>query len=107
MSARGSPATTAAEPIRLGGRACGFRVFDERGEGFRVVHGDVGEDLPVDLDARHLQTVDEDRIGDAVGPDGRVDAGDPQATELCLAIAAVTVGVVARVHDLFFGDPVA
>ena len=48
------------------------------------LHGKIGEDLAVDLDAGRLQPVDEPRVRQAVRPDGGVDPRDPQSAELAL-----------------------
>src|SRR6185295_4231579 len=46
-----------------------------------IAHGDVGEDLAVDLDPGELEAVHERAVGEAVLARGGVDAGDPQAAE--------------------------
>src|SRR5262249_19844760 len=79
---------------------------DERGERRRVVHGQVREDLPIDLHALRLQPIDEPRIRQAVRADGRVDPRDPEAPELTLAVAAIPVRVHPGVTDLLLRDPV-
>src|SRR5205085_9915064 len=79
------------------------RGADERAEGGRVAHREVGEDLAVDLDLGGLQTGDEARVGDVVLTARGVDAHDPEPAELALAGPAVAVRVVAGVHDLFVG----
>src|SRR5690606_21438347 len=48
--------------------------LDERAERFRLAHGDVGEDLAVELDARLAQARDEARVGHALLARGGVDA---------------------------------
>src|SRR5690606_795584 len=44
-----------------------LRDLDERGERRRDVHGQLGQDLAVDLDVRGLQALDEAVVRDAVG----------------------------------------
>src|SRR3954452_18930416 len=68
-----------------------------------VAHGDVGQHLAVQLDARQLQAVDERRVRHALGARGGVDARDPEAAEVPLAVAAVAVRVGVRLHDRFLG----
>src|SRR5690606_36251687 len=80
---------------------------DQRPEGLGDVHGQVSEDLAVDLDLGPLEAVDEAAVGQALLPRGGVDPGDPQAPEVALALAAVPVLVPQRVHHGLVGDPVA
>src|SRR6478735_12082898 len=86
-----------------GGRDVGAGELDERGEGRRVVDGEVGEDLAVDLDPGGLEALHEPVVGHAVGAGRGVDALDPEPTEVALLRAAVTVGVAQRVGDLLLG----
>src|SRR6186997_268991 len=79
------------------GTACGL---DQRGEGRRLAHREVGEHLAIDVDLRGLQTGHEPRVAHLVLATGRVDADDPQAAELALLRAAVAVGVPERVLNL-------
>ena len=72
-------------------------------EGLGVAHGDVGQHLAVQLDAGQRQAVDELRVAHAVLARGGVDAGDPQAAEVALAVAPVAVGVGVRLHQRFLG----
>src|SRR3954469_10284746 len=72
-------------------------------EGLGIAHGDVGQHLAVQLDARQLQAVDERRVRHALGARGGVDARDPEAAEVALAVAAVAVRVGVRLHDRFLG----
>src|SRR3981189_3098181 len=62
-------------------------------EGLGIARGDGGQDLAVQLDAGQLEAVDERAVGHAVQARGGVDALDPQAAEVALAVAAVAVGV--------------
>src|SRR4051794_1843970 len=57
-------------------------------EGLGVAHGDVGQDLAVEVDAGELQAVDEGAVAHVVLARGGVDAHDPQAAEVALAVAA-------------------
>src|SRR5699024_1267395 len=77
--------------------------LDQRREGSRVVHGQVGQDLAVHLDAGELEALDKPVVGHVVGPGGRVDAGDPQLPEVALALATVAVAVGHRVEHLLLG----
>src|SRR6516165_4708945 len=77
--------------------------LDQRGEGGRVGHRELGEHPAVDVHARDLQALDEPVVGHAVGPGRGVDALDPQPPERSLAVLAVTVGVGHRVEGLLLG----
>ena len=68
---------------------------DERAERGGVAHGEVGEDLAVDLDLGGLQPGDEPRVRDVVLAARGVDAHDPEPAELTLAGPPVAEGVVA------------
>src|SRR4051812_37902056 len=63
------------------------------------MHGDIGQDLPVQFDAGELQPVHELRIGQAFGADAGVDALDPQSPEAALLNLAVAIGVLAGLFD--------
>ena len=78
----------------------GLGGLDEHGEGRRVVDGQVGQDLAVDLDTRGLEALDEAVVGQAVGPGAGVDALDPELAEVALLLAPVVVAVDQRVGDL-------
>src|ERR671923_581835 len=72
-------------------------------EGLGVADGDVGQDLAVEVDAGELEAVDERAVAHAVLPRGGVDADDPQAAEVALAIAPVAIGVGVGLHDRLLG----
>src|SRR5438105_8039226 len=99
--AAASPRDAAARGSGAGLRP--LRDLDEGGEGLRVAHGDVGQHLPVELDAGQAKAVDETAVARAVGTGGGVDALDPELAEVAFAGAAVTIGVLPRVHELLVG----
>src|SRR3954451_10874207 len=78
----------------------GLRGGDELTERRRLAHREVGKHLAVEVDVGRLQAGDESRVRDAVLATRRVDAHDPQATELAFARPAVAVRVLERVHHL-------
>jgi hypothetical protein len=88
--------------VHVGGK-CGLRCCNDRCERRRLGDREVGEDATVDLDASEVQSLDEAVVGEAVGARCGVDALDPQATEVTLAGAAVTVRVDEGVCDLLLG----
>src|SRR6056297_3365923 len=79
--------------------------LDERGERRGVGDSQIGEDLAVDLDPRSVEAGDEPAVAHVVLPRSGVDPLDPQTSHLALAGATVTVGIVARPHDLLVGGP--
>jgi large subunit ribosomal protein L20 len=87
--------------LRLGDG--GLRHGDQAGERGLVVHGQVGQDLAVDLDACQLQTLDQAVVGHPVSAGRRVDTRDPQLAEVALAVLAVAVGILHRVQHLLLG----
>src|SRR5476651_145181 len=82
-------------------------ALGDGGKRFRVGHGDVRQDLPVEPDAGLLQAADQDRVRHAVDAGSRVDAGDPQRSE----VAATDAPALGRLHhgalDRFYGALVA
>src|SRR5579871_6357260 len=89
---RTAPGRTACRLFGSGSRRLAGDL-GETSEGVGVVHGDVGEHLAVELDARAGEAVHELRVAHAVLPRGRVDASDPEAPEVALAVAPIAVGV--------------
>src|ERR1700716_2038733 len=82
-----------AESYLRGGQG-GARLLGERTKRLRVAHGDVGQDLPVDFDAGEAESVDEDAVAHVVLTSGRVDAHDPETTEIALLVLAIAVGIL-------------
>src|SRR5215218_6069398 len=81
-----------AESLRSGCRRL-TGGLGKSAERLRITHGDVGQDLAVQVDLGQLEAVDELAVGHAVEAGGRVDARDPQAAKVALAVAAVAVRV--------------
>src|SRR5205085_10163779 len=73
------------------------------GERLGIAHGDVREDLAVQLDTGQLEAVHERAVAETVQAGGSVDAGDPQAAEVPLAVAPIAVRVRVRLHQRFLG----
>src|SRR3954470_4146030 len=76
-------------------------------EGLGVANGDVGQHLAVELDLGEAQAVHQLAVAHALLAGGRVDALDPQAAELALAVLAVAVGIRARLEQLLLRPLVA
>src|SRR5262245_14672879 len=85
-----------------GGRGRGARRardLDQLVEGRRVVDSELGELLPVQLDAALLQAIDEGRVGRAARPHRGADARDPERAILALLRAPVARAVGPGAHD--------
>src|SRR6476620_11478971 len=61
-------------------------ALGESAEGLGVAHGDVGQHLAVQLDPGQLEAVDERAVAHALLAGSGVDALDPQAAEVALAV---------------------
>src|SRR5262252_2469343 len=77
----------------------GLCLLRQSAERRRVVHGDVGEHLAVDLDASLVQSVDDAAVGKSVDSGGGVDARDPQRAEFALVLPPVAVRILPRLDD--------
>src|SRR5919202_1528889 len=75
----------------------------QRGEGGRLVDGQLGQHAAVELDAGELEALHEPVVGHVVLAGRGVDAGGPQLAEVTLADLAVAVLVGGRVEDLLLG----
>ena len=82
----------------------GLHLVHDAAEGSRVVDGQLGQHLAVDLDRRLLHAGHELAVGDAEFARGRVDARDPQLAKHTLARAPIAVGILARLHHRLLGD---
>ncbi len=67
------------------------------------MNGELSKDATVDLDAGKAEALDQAVVCEAVGARCRVDPLDPEATEVTLLLAAVTVRVDEGVSDLLLG----
>src|SRR6266568_4447800 len=72
---------------------CGFSLRRELRKGVRVAHGQIGQNLAVERDARRFQSAQELAVGQPVLPRGGADALDPQAPILPLFRAAVAKSI--------------
>src|SRR5690625_5869857 len=81
----------------------GLSFFGQSLEGHLVVHGQVGKHLAVNADHGALEAVDNAAVRQTVFAGSRVDALNPQAAEVALALAAVTVAVLAGLDDSLLG----
>ena len=76
-------------------------------EGLRMIDGEVGEDLAVEVDAFGFHASDELGIGKTELAGGVVDAGNPKGTEVAFFIATVAVSVAEGFDDALLGETVA
>src|SRR4051812_9870593 len=76
-------------------------------ERLSVADGDIGQHLAVELHLGQAQAVHELAVAHALLAGRGVDALDPQAAELALAVLAVAVGVGARLEQLLLRALVA
>src|SRR3954447_7139119 len=101
---KGAPRWAPRESFRVCYLESGSRrlpgAFRKASERLGVAHGDVGEDLAVELDARLAQAVHELAVGEALAARRRVDARDPQAPEVALAVAPVAIRVGVGLEQL-------
>src|SRR5919106_3301908 len=106
MPRRGPPGIRSPLPSRLGRGGLPGKL-GKSAERLGVAHRDVGEHRAVHVDARAIEAVDELRVAEPLATRRGVDADDPQAAKVSLAVATVAVGVLARTHQLLLGKPVA
>src|ERR1051325_8833153 len=69
----------------------GARLVRQGAERRWIVHGEIGEDLPVDLDAGVFQSIDKRVVIHVVLMRGRVDALGPELAEITLFVLAVAI----------------
>src|SRR4051794_427290 len=77
-----------------------LRLVGDVTERLRILDGEIGEHLAVELDLRLPQPRDELVVRQAVRARSRVDAHDPEPPERPLLVLAVAVGVRERMVDL-------
>src|SRR5262249_32413237 len=82
----------------------GLDLVDDRCKPWLVENRHVGKHLAIDLDLGLLQACDERRIRQTLVTHRCIDARNPERTEHTLALPAVAIGVLTRLHDRFFGD---
>lgn len=81
---------------------CVFGNIDQFSKRFLVCHGQFRKNFSVDVHACHFQAMDKFVIRNAVHACGRINACNPQFTEVTLTLTAVTVCIHQRFHDLLF-----
>lgn len=71
-----------------------------------MLYGEFGEDFAVEFDVVFFLDINKSRIGETVLAEGVVEADDPEASERALFGSPVTIGVLAGLHDGFFGGAI-
>jgi len=105
-ASRGALGVLLAVRLRSGsGRLPG--AFGKASERLGIADGDVREDLAVHLDLGEAKTVHELAVGQPLAPRRGIDAGDPEAAEVALLVAAVAIGVAVGLEQRLLGAPVA
>src|SRR5436305_15069155 len=101
---KGAPRWAPRESFRVCYLESGSRrlpgAFGKTSKRLGVAHGDVGEDLAVELDARLAQAVHELAVGEAFAARGSVDPRDPQSPQVALAVAPIQVRVGVGLEQL-------
>ena len=80
-----------------------LRFFDQGGKRGGLIGGELREHATVNFDSREVETLNEAVVGHAVRTGSGVNPLDPQATEVTLACATVSVAVDQGVDNLLFG----
>ena len=70
----------------------GFRGFHHFGETLRIMDGNLGEHLAVELDTGLSAAVDKSAVGNPVHAACGIDADDPQAAEIAFFVLTVHIG---------------
>ena len=89
--------------LRGGLGECALGLIGERGKAGRIVDGEVGQNLAIQVDSPQLKTVDKLRIADPVELGGGADADDPEPAELALLLLAADVGEFETAFNGFLG----
>ena len=92
------------EPFRFSGKAILLHRIHNSLEGCRVIHGEIGEGLAVDLKSFGVDFSHEFGIAHSVFAGAGVDTLDPKGAEVALLGAAVTVSVAEALLDGVTGD---
>jgi hypothetical protein len=66
-----------------------------------VIHGDVGENFPIEFNPSDFKSMYESTIGESVQSGGGVNSCDPESPKIAFACASVCVSVVPSLFDGF------
>src|SRR5581483_7958690 len=84
----------------------GFRFFDKCKKSGRVVHSDVGEHFPVQIDPGSFEAINKLAVGDLRSSASSVDTYYPKRAEIALFQAAADVSVAQCFLDRFLGGAI-
>ena len=73
-------------------------------ESLWVIHGEVSENLAVELNVMFVQLAHEGRVGHSMKASPSIDARNPKGTEGALLVAAIAILVLQTFFDGVFGD---
>src|SRR5690606_37206106 len=79
--------------------------FDNRSKRRFFGHGQLGQNLTGAFEGSVLQPGNQTAAGQTILPGTSVDRGNPQSTDLTLALLAVTVGILTSLDDRLLGTP--
>lgn len=79
-------------------------LFGQLLEGFRLLYGELGEYLAIELYAFSLGRGDKSAIGESEFSERVSEADDPESAEGALLVAAVAARVLAGLDESFFGS---
>ena len=68
-----------------------------------MVHGQIGQNLPVEVDIVFFELAHEGRVGIAMLASSGIDALNPKCAKIALLLAAVSVGVLQSFFEGIFG----
>ena len=91
-----SPAAAAQEVLSL-------NLSDQRLERFGLIHGEIGENLAVQIDTGSLKLIDEYGVAHSFLADGGVDPHDPQAAVVALLQLAANILITETFLEYVLG----
>src|SRR5688572_30628265 len=77
----------------------GPRLVGEGAKRLRIAHGEVGQNLPINLDAGLAQSADQRVVAHVVLASRGVDADDPESAEIALLVLAIAVRIAPPALD--------
>src|SRR5450631_4029967 len=77
------------------------RLFDQHPKGRLVVHRHLSKNLAINLNIGNMNRVHQIAVAHAIHAGGSIDARNPQAAHIALAIFAVAIHIRHRAHDRF------
>ena len=93
-------------PVGISEGKCSIDFSRIESESLCVIDCHISQNFAVQLDTAELKAIHEFAVGKAVDACRRVDAGDPQLTELSLSLLASRVSAGQSAHDGLLGDSV-